>query len=388
MPKILESADLFYCQGSSDKEYHTQFIQDGVLYRVDFQYGRRGNALQSGTKITTQDRHAARKIYDKLVAEKTGKGYQLNTSSPTGTFTPATSQEPLFVPHLLMPIEDTEVEKYLKDDAYGAQEKMDGKHVTLDATGSELIVRNKLGKAIPRPEHLSIPHGYMLDCEQIGDTYHVFDLMSFRGQDRAFISNVDLRPKGYIERCKALEHIFSTLCRFALETIGSQFKIVPLYRGYEAKKTLYDRLKKEGREGIVFKKLDATYACGCRNTSMVKFKFTHTLTARVTQGKKAGKRSVGLELLHIENGAWTNVGNVTIPPNHEVPQSGYCEVRYLYGYKGGSLFQPVYLGPRDDVTDADCSITQVKYKAEEPAAKPASKSLFTQDIKVSKIKLL
>ncbi len=58
------------------------------------------------------------------------------------------------------------------------------------------------------------------------------------------------------------------------------------------------------------------------------------------------------------------VGKVTIPPNHAVPRRGeVVEVRYLYAYPGGSLYQPVYLGRRDDVTPVDCLLAQLKFKA-------------------------
>jgi bifunctional non-homologous end joining protein LigD len=45
-----------------------------------------------------------------------------------------------------------------------------------------------------------------------------------------------------------------------------------------------------------------------------------------------------------------SVGNVTIPVNFDIPRVGsVVEVRYLYAYPGGSLYQPVYLGARTDV---------------------------------------
>ena len=64
-----------------------------------------------------------------------------------------------------------------------------------------------------------------------------------------------------------------------------------------------------------------------------------------------------------------SVGNVTIPPNHDIPEIGQVvEIRYLYVMRvGGSLYQPVYLGIRDDVGIADCTVEQqgIKYR---PAA--------------------
>jgi bifunctional non-homologous end joining protein LigD len=59
-------------------------------------------------------------------------------------------------------------------------------------------------------------------------------------------------------------------------------------------------------------------------------------------------------------------GNVTIPANHEIPKTGQVvECRYLYAHKeSGSIFQPVYLGVRDDIPGEECTTAQLKYKAE------------------------
>ena len=56
---------------------------------------------------------------------------------------------------------------------------------------------------------------------------------------------------------------------------------------------------------------------------------------------------------------------MAIPANRPIPAVGaLCETHYLYAYRGGSLYQPVYKGERDDVSDADCGIGQLKFKAE------------------------
>jgi bifunctional non-homologous end joining protein LigD len=55
---------------------------------------------------------------------------------------------------------------------------------------------------------------------------------------------------------------------------------------------------------------------------------------------------------------------VTIPLNYEIPQPGQLvECRYLYAHKqSGSIYQPVYLGPRDDVAEHECTTAQLKFK--------------------------
>ena len=147
---------------------------------------------------------------------------------------------------------------------------------------------------------------------------------------------------------------------------GPNVILVPLARGYAAKKAMYDKLQAEKREGITFKLLDAAFSPGrpASGGSMLKCKFYAELSARVCQGRD-GKRSISLELLD-SNGKWIHMGNCTIPPNKNVPAiNQVVEIRYLYALKGGSLYQPTYKEVRDDVNPEECLMTQVKHKPEE-----------------------
>jgi hypothetical protein len=57
------------------------------------------------------------------------------------------------------------------------------------------------------------------------------------------------------------------------------------------------------------------------------------------------------------------VGNVTISPNAEMPQDGdIVEVRYLYAYENGSVYQTIYLGNGDDIIPQACTVGQLKFK--------------------------
>ena len=91
-------------------------------------------------------------------------------------------------------------------------------------------------------------------------------------------------------------------------------------------------------------------------------------TASFIVGKVNAKRSVSLLLF--EGDKIKAAGNATIPPSHEVPIAGQVvECRYLYAFReSGAIFQPVYLGPRDDITGEECTTAQLKYKAEPEAA--------------------
>ena len=45
------------------------------------------------------------------------------------------------------------------------------------------------------------------------------------------------------------------------------------------------------------------------------------------------------------------------------------ECRYLYAFReSGCIYQPVYLGERDDIAPAECVVAQLKFKPEPQAA--------------------
>ena len=54
---------------------------------------------------------------------------------------------------------------------------------------------------------------------------------------------------------------------------------------------------------------------------------------------------------------------VSFLANFDVPKiNDIVEVRYLYAFVGGSLFQPTFLGVRNDIESRDCRIEQLVYK--------------------------
>jgi len=130
------------------------------------------------------------------------------------------------------------------------------------------------------------------------------------------------------------------------------------------KREAFDRLKFDNAEGVVFKHIDAPYIAGrpASGGSQLKYKFCET--ASFVVGKVNAKRSVLLMLLAGKN--LTAAGNVTIPPNYEIPKAvQIVECRYLYAFKErGCIYQPVYLGVRDDIPEEECTASQLKYKSE------------------------
>jgi bifunctional non-homologous end joining protein LigD len=108
-----ERADLDFQQGSSDKVYHLQLENVGDKWSVQAQWGRRGSALQSDVKANGVPYEEAKRVYDRILREKTGKGYQIAQATANGETLisvglPASKEQSGHLPELLTPIDEPE----------------------------------------------------------------------------------------------------------------------------------------------------------------------------------------------------------------------------------------------------------------------------------------
>ena len=349
-----ERVALYYREGSSDKMYQAAIEPAGNQFVVNFAYGRRGATLTTGTKTSSPvDYAAAKKIYAKLVGEKKAKGY---TEGVDGTPYQHTDKRPSgILPQLLNPIEEAEVELLLRDDNYCAQEKFDGKHLLVRKQDDDLEGINKKGFIVGLPQTVvndfrHLRGSFIPDGESIGDNYHAFDLLEHNGDN--------LRPLPYrIRLVRLVNLILSSSPHPHVRLVETAFTTVQ-------KTELWERLRRENREGIVFKRLDAPYTPGKPNSGGPQLKFKFVATVSVLVARINVQRSVEMSLF--KGRSLVSCGNVTIPANHQIPAVGtIVEVRYLYAAKeSGVLYQPVYLGPRDDVDAGECLVSQLKFKAE------------------------
>lgn len=354
---IIETVALFFKEGKSDKFYIVSIEQDGEYYSVPFTFGRCGTSGQSGYKVSKVSLGVARKSYDKVVKEKRGKGYKEDGDvSSVVISTIGDKVDTGIYPQLLNPIEESEVERYLLDSDYGAQEKYDGKRKFLRKSGKVTSI-NRKGQEVGYPalfedvcNDLTVVSKFLIDGEEVGSVYHAFDLLEY-GDD-------DLRSQPYAVRYAMLKDLLSD---------NDILRLAPIAIGYEEKRALYDRLQVEGKEGIVFKRLDAGFIAGKGHRDQIKCKFYSTASCIVVGINK--KRSIALGLY--DGSDLIGVGNCTIPSNKDIPVLGssdkptIVEIRYLYAHLGGSLYQPTYIGPRDDIDYEDCVLSQLKYKSED-----------------------
>ena len=346
-----KTTTLYFKQGNSDKIYTASIEESGDGYVVNFAYGRRGSTLKTGTKTTQPvDHEKAKKIYEKIIKEKMAKGY---TVGEDGTpYTSSDVKDTGILCQLLNFITEDEAKALINDDAWWAQEKYDGKRMLIRKEGDVITAINRRGLSVGAPEIIidtakSMDDDFIIDGEAIGERLFVFDLLKYNDEDT--------REYSYEKRLSILE---------TMKFPDPAITVIDTARTKKEKLNLLTMLIFDNREGIVFKKHSAKYTASRPNSGGPQLKYKFYATATVLVLEVNIQRSVQIGVL--SNKKWIPVGNVTIPPNKEIPHTNSpVEVRYLYAYKGGSLYQPVYLGERHDMEQKDCVISQLKYKKEE-----------------------
>jgi predicted DNA-binding WGR domain protein len=76
--KLIRQTKLHFKEGNSDKVYEIDLCEINAQFVVNFRYGRKGAELKEGSKTTSPVSQAeAEKVFQKLVDEKTKKGYHV-----------------------------------------------------------------------------------------------------------------------------------------------------------------------------------------------------------------------------------------------------------------------------------------------------------------------
>jgi bifunctional non-homologous end joining protein LigD len=347
----MKSVSLSYRDDRSDKVYRVELVESCGGFVVNFAYGRRGSALTSGTKTSHPVAfHVAETIFDRLVAEKMTKGYREGESLEAHTV--GTNASTGILPQLLNPADDAEVETLLEDPKFLVQEKLDGKRLLLRKENGRVTGINRRGLECGLPENIvmdaqALRGDWLLDGELVGKVYHAFDLLEYEGS---------YRRHPLKERLVALLNLI----------VGAHvpwMRLVASYTGEAVKRRFLERSREDNLEGVVFKDLQAPYIPGRPNSGGAQFKLKFVASASVVVTNLNGKRSVQIGVIDTD-GLIAPCGNVTIPVDKAIPGIGeIVEVRYLYAFpESGALFQPFYLGVRDDIELKDCSRAQLQFK--------------------------
>jgi bifunctional non-homologous end joining protein LigD len=356
MQSSIDRITLYYREGTSDKVYEAAIVPAGGdgLFTVEFAFGRRGATLQTGIKTPVPVLYEkARAVFDRLVAAKTAKGYTSGVAGIPYAGIATERHDTGVRCQLLNPIDEATLGCCLDSPRWLMQEKFDGRRLLVRRHGGEATGINRRGLQVALPGMIAesanaLPGSFIIDGEAVGDTLHAFDLLEEDGRD--------LRPRAYRYR-------FGRLTLLLAIHRSKHIRAVDTMATADGKRTLFERLRNGGAEGVVFKDPDAPHTPGRPNSggSQRKFKF-HESASCIVAGRNE-RRSVALAML--EHGRLVGCGNVAVPPDRDIPAEGaVVEVRYLYAFpESNALFQPVYLGTRGDLDPGDCTLDQLKHKA-------------------------
>ena len=366
MSNTVKSIQLFFQEGSSDKVYNAQIVEDGDLYTVHCQWGRRGASLQEGSKAVRVPLAAAQKKFDSLVREKTGKGYQeITTDVQPAAVAPPDGQgsgskvtgkraRVGIKAQLCESIDDDgALDRFLANDDIVAQQKLDGERVLVHV-GDELLVTNREGqkKTIDISQFAGLhylPQGTILDGELLGNEYWLFDVLAFAGDD--------VKQRGYLERYEILDGEVEP-------ALTGDIRILPVAIGKKQKLKLHEKLRSANAEGLIFKEREAPYTPGARSAAMRKYKFIKS--ADVVILENAGNAYLmavydGKKLFEVGKvfAGTTNASRKALDAALARGERPVCEVKYLYATADHQLFQPVFVAPRTDKLAKECLRAQL-----------------------------
>ena len=363
--KKTETIELYFQQGSSDKVYHLQLESVEEQWSVNAQWGRRGSALQSDAKVSSVAYEEAKRVYDRIIREKTGKGYRIaqattNGNKPISVGLPSAKEHSGHAPELLTPIEEPEALRLEEDVSWWFQQKFDGRRLAVQKSDSKYSGINKLGQIIPIDSRLAgsldlvQAQGFLADGEITDSHFYIWDLLS--------VDDTDLRIQPYEIRYVHLTRLF--------RGVHNALRVCETAVTPKANRAFVKAMHDANAEGFVCKNRYAAYAGG-RAGQHYKCKFVATASFIVgpKPEKKVGDghRSIALYLLDANRPRF--MGTVGVPDRYPLPSvEQVVEVRYLYCHPGpdGKLIQAKYFGKvRDDIEHAECCVSQLKLKADD-----------------------
>lgn len=261
----------------------------------------------------------------------------------------------MFRPQLAVPLNPRQLPKYVENDGYWMEQKLDGVRMAIEVDNGHIQGwgRRDNETTIPREirDVLSALNGrWVFDGEYIGGVFWCFDLMVEAGN-----TNIS-ETSPYTDRRVALEAAAPIL-------VGAtdKFRVLRTHRTTAEKAELVTKCIKNNAEGVMVKDILAPYWQGKRSPKMMKAKFVDTIDCVVTEVGREGKRSVEISLF--DNGQLKVVGACTVTDRWlaQLQVGDVIEVKYLYATKDHRIYQPSFLKRRDDKKPEECSFGQMKY---------------------------
>lgn len=261
-------------------------------------------------------------------------------------------------PMLARSLKLNQIDTYLTDDHWVAQQKLDGDRILIFIGDGRVQVLNREGELrrnrVPREvleqfqPFTSLPGTWCFDGELMpSGEFWIFDLPA--AADKV------TTDEPFLRRYRVLEHFMA----------GGDWptapcvRLLPLAQSTAAKRALFTELRDRGAEGLMLRHIDSRYRSGKRSDLMLKAKFTFTVDVVVHKVRPGGRNNCSYRLF--DNGTWVPAGSCSLEARPEVKPGDVIEVRALYASADGLLYQPVMLRVRHDKSPTECTVAQLQY---------------------------
>lgn len=242
------------------------------------------------------------------------------------------------------------------DDAYWADQKLDGHRCLMHVQDGRVIPVSRSGLELPvHPPILkefaafkASNERWVFDGEYIDHKFYIFDLVE---------AGRHVSPRVvYEDRRDVLEHFYGAW------SPGDTVHLIPNWRTPQEKLDLSQRVKAQGGEGMMFKRRDAAYTPGMRSEALLKIKYRHDVDCIVIDTGLNGKSNMSLGLLDANN-TLVEVAECTALAGDgpRIKPGMVVKVIYLYATKDNRLYQPTKPTIRTDKKLKDCTLDQLQY---------------------------
>ena len=263
------------------------------------------------------------------------------------------------------------IDRYIEDDEWVMEQKLDGTRVIAMVTqsGAKFLQRGgHLLKHTAATQHLDaiLPEltglaremgisAMTLDGELLTGpgTYHLFDVVHVINEHSGKEA-VTPPMAQYLRR--------TMLDIFAKYLPGPRVNVVRQATTWREKQEMWEAANRAGIEGVMLKRYNAPYQPGERVNHGLKVKLVKSADVIVT-GVNRGRTAQGRETGNITFGVFTPLGTVeeigrcSVIGKPHVEPGDVIEVAYLY-WTGGTTYQPRMVRVREDKNPEDCGISQ------------------------------
>lgn len=266
-------------------------------------------------------------------------------------------------PVLAESVPDGRLEHYITNDDWCAEQKLDGQRVLVRVRDGNVEFLQRQGK----PTSKDMPSKVRSVLSALGGEEWYFDGELVGGSNGTlwlFDMPVALDKVSPSDELYYRKEMLDAFYQALIEGQSPQLRVLPTAHGTDDKRTLVERVRAAGGEGVMFKHLDAKYDSGRRSRHILKAKNRNTIDCVVLDTNIGGKDNMRLGV-HDHRGLMVAIGECTALAGDgaSIRPGMVVEVTYLYANdpRAPRLYQPTKPIIRTDKAPNECTIDQLVF---------------------------